>query len=268
MTMRLDEALVRFRLSDPERLAQTATSIVWKVRQSDGNAAILKLLHPGETEELRGFEYLQRLGGLGAVQALAREGSALLMEHCPGPSLGDLACAGRDDEATEALCTVIKTLHANRPDPRNLQPLIQRFAPLTTAHLKGPLAQAARIARDLLAEPVLSVALHGDLHHDNVLSSPRGWLAIDPKGVWGDPAYEPANAFRNPDGLGDRLFDPDRIQNLTYRFAHRLGFHPRRLLGWAAAHCALSTRWSAEAGQDITGDLRLLPLLLATCAAS
>jgi len=147
VTMRLDEALVRFHLSDPERLAQTATSIVWKVRQSDGNAAILKLLHPGETEELRGFDYLQRLGGLGAVQALAREGSALLMEHCPGPSLGDLARAGRDGEATEALSTVIQTLHATRADPRNLQPLVQRFAPLTTAHLKGPLAQAARIAR-------------------------------------------------------------------------------------------------------------------------
>src|SRR6266567_6137524 len=38
------------------------------------------------------------------------------------------------------------------------------------------------------AEPVL---VHGDLHHDNVLSSARaGWLAIDPKGVAAEPAYE------------------------------------------------------------------------------
>ena len=89
------------------------------------------------------------------------------------------------------------------------------------------------------------------------------WLAIDPMGVWGDPAYEPANAFRNPDGAADLVFRPDRITHLANRFAHHLGHPRRRLLGWAAAHCALSTRWSLQDGRDITEDLRLLPLLLA-----
>ena len=125
------------------------------------------------------------------------------------------------------------------------------------------MAIAAEIARDLLDSPVPLVALHGDLHHDNILASPRGWLAIDPKGVWGDLAYEPANAFRNPEGLGDRLFDPARIRHIALGFSQGLGLPPYRLLGWAAAHCALSTVWSREAGQDISDDLRLLALLLA-----
>jgi streptomycin 6-kinase len=133
--------------------------------------------------------------------------------------------------------------------------------------LDGDLAEAARIARALLTDPVPPQALHGDLHHDNVLSSPRGWLAIDPKGICGDPAYEPANAFRNPDGLGARLFQPTRIHDLADRFAKGLGLPPGRLLGWAAAHCALSTRWSLEAGQDITDDMRLLSLLLSARTA-
>ena len=265
--MHLDLCLSRWSLANPRLIARTATSTVWAVRQADGQMAVLKVLNPGQTEEARGAVYLQALAGQGAVQVYARDSRAILMEHCPGPSLGDLARAGQDAEATEALCSVIRTLHAARPDPTGLEPLATRFAPLTTASLDGDMAVAARIARVLLANPAPAQALHGDLHHDNVLHSARGWLAIDPKGVCGDPAYEPANAFRNPDGLGERLFDPTRIHSLADRFAHRLGQHPHRLLGWAAAHCALSTRWSLEAGQDITEDLRLLPLLLAAHAA-
>lgn len=124
------------------------------------------------------------------------------------------------------------------------------------------LAQA--LARFHLSNPhPLARTLHGDLHHDNVLSGPRGWLAIDPKGVWGDPAYETANAFRNPEGFGESIFDPDRLHRMAAHFSHRLGLPPQRLLDWAAAHCALSTRWALEDGKDMAEDLRLLPLLLA-----
>ena len=260
--MDLDQALTRFRLSDPHPLAWTATSQLWTVTGPDGLTAVLKLLHPGQTEEARGAAYLQTLDGRGAVRVHALDGPAILMEHCSGPSLGDLARAGQDAEATDILSDVIQTLQAVRPDPMGLEPLAQRFAPLTAATFDGELGKAAQIARDLLSDPVLPVALHGDLHHDNILSGPRGWLAIDPKGVSGDPAYEPANAFRNPEGLGERLFDPVRLHDMAAQLAHRLDLPPQRLLAWAAAHCALSTRWSLADGQDITQDLRLLPLLL------
>lgn len=261
--MHLDQALARFRLSDPTPLAGTATSTLWTVLRPGGDPAVLKLLHPGQTEEVRGATYLQALNGRGAVRIHAIDGLAILMEHCPGPALGDLARSDQDAEATDILGDVIETLHRARVDPTGLQPLASRFAPLTEATLTGNLAQAAQLARALLADPVPPLALHGDLHHDNILHSPRGWLAIDPKGVSGDPAYEPANAFRNPAGLGEGLFDPDRLHHVAACLFHRLGHPPRRLLSWAAAHCALSTRWSLEDGQDIAEDLRLLPLLLA-----
>ncbi len=265
--MHLDEALARFDLLRPAPLARTATGTVWTVRESGGGLAILKLIHPEETEELRGASYLQSLDGQGAVRVLQRHGTAILMEHCPGPSSGDLARSGHDDAATGILCDVIRTLLAARPDPTALDPLLARFAPLTDPALEGDVARAAAIARRLLADTVEVAALHGDLHHDNVLHSAPGWLAIDPKGVGGDPAYEPANAFRNPAGLGEHLFDPDRTQTMAARFSHSLGQSPKHLLGWAAAHCALSTRWSLQAGQDIGQDLRLLPILLAAWQA-
>lgn len=141
-----------------------------------------------------------------------------------------------------------------------------RFAPLTGTSFEGNLGTAARLARVLLDTSPTLQALHGDLHHDNILRSPRGWLAIDPKGVSGDPAYEPANAFRNPGGAGDLIFRPDRIARLADRFSQSLHQPRSRILGWAAAHCALSILWSREDGLDPSQDQRLLPILLAAAS--
>jgi streptomycin 6-kinase len=194
------------------------------------------------------------------VRVHTLDGPAILMEHCPGPSLGDLARSGRDEQATDILCDVIRTLHSARLNPAPLEPLAARFVPLTSASLDGDLGKPQ--GSPAISSPNRSRPAHSDLHHENVLSSPRGWLAFDPKGIWGDPAYEAANAFRNPEGLGERLYEAARIKDLAARFSRKLGHAPRRILGWAAAHCALSTRWSLEDGRDTGDDLRLLPLLL------
>src|SRR3712207_7697305 len=42
----------------------------------------------------------------------------------------------------------------------------------------------------------------GDFHHDNVLAARREpWLAIDPKGVVGEPAYDAGTLVREPPEL-------------------------------------------------------------------
>ena len=42
--------------------------------------------------------------------------------------------------------------------------------------------------------------LHGDLHHDNILTATREpYLAIDPKGLVGNRAYDVTAAMLNPD---------------------------------------------------------------------
>jgi len=43
--------------------------------------------------------------------------------------------------------------------------------------------RAEQSAKDFFAENHMPVLMHGDFHHFNVLSSERGWLVIDPKGV-------------------------------------------------------------------------------------
>jgi streptomycin 6-kinase len=94
------------------------------------------------------------------------------------------------------------------------------------------------------------------------MSSDRGWLAVDPKGLLGDPAYETANIFINPERGEKIASDPRRIAARADILSQRLGYNRKRILGWAAAHAALSACWDLEAGKTIVVQLACLPNLL------
>ncbi|WP_275429655.1 aminoglycoside phosphotransferase family protein, partial [Serratia marcescens] len=85
--------------------------------------------------------------------------------------------------------------------------------------------------------------LHGDLHHDNIMQAPRGWLVIDPIGIVGDPGYDAANMFYNPLDRDDLCRDPERIAAMAETFSRVLGQSPRRLLDHALAYGCLSASW-------------------------
>ena len=56
------------------------------------------------------------------------------------------------------------------------------------------------VAETLLSSPKDELLLHGDIHHGNILDfGERGWLAIDPKGLFGERGYDDANLFFNPE---------------------------------------------------------------------
>ncbi|NOH00976.1 MAG: hypothetical protein HND47_02845 [Chloroflexi bacterium] len=86
--------------------------------------------------------------------------------------------------------------------------------------------------------------IHGDFHHFNVLSSGRGWLAIDPKGVIRPAGYEIGPLMINPWGS---LMDGSRFQVQTKRrvdiLRERLGWERERIIQWALAHAVLSAWW-------------------------
>lgn len=90
------------------------------------------------------------------------------------------------------------------------------------------------------------VLMHGDFHHYNVLSSERGWLVIDPKGVIGPAGYEVGPFMMNPwvsfsDGISHRLI----LKRIDILHEH-LGFERERILEWTLAHAVLSAWWSIE----------------------
>ncbi len=105
--------------------------------------------------------------------------------------------------------------------------------------------------KDFFVENHMPVLMHGDFHHFNILSSERGWLVIDPKGVIGPAGYEVGPLMINPwsdfsDGNKIRLSVKRRIDILH----EHLGFERERILEWSLAHAVLSAWWGIE---DNTG---------------
>lgn len=253
--------LERWRLTadgDPRR---TATSTLMPVRARRG-PAMLKLAHA--EEERRGAALMVWWAGEGAARVLEAEGDAMLMERASGPrSLARMARAGHDDEATRTLCAAAAELHRDRgrAPPATLVPLEVWFAALEPAAAKhgGVLRDAAEAARSLLARPREVGVLHGDLHHDNVLDfGARGWLAIDPKGLWGERGFDFANVLRNP--YHPLALGHGRFARQAALLAREARLDRARVLRWTLAFSGLSAAWLLAEGEAPDRDLQLAEL--------
>jgi streptomycin 6-kinase len=130
-------------------------------------------------------------------------------------------------------------------------PLRSWFAALEPAAARhgGLLRQAAATACELLDAPQDVVVLHGDLHHGNVLDGgPRGWLAIDPKGLLGERGFDYANIFCNPELAVATA--PGRLARQADVVAAAAGLDRRRLLQWVLAYAGLSAAWTLGDGEE------------------
>ncbi|ANH67436.1 APH(6)-I family aminoglycoside O-phosphotransferase [Mitsuaria sp. 7] len=246
--------LERWALVPDGDLLTTRSSWVLHVRH-EASTAMLKVARI--PDEAAGFRLLSWWEGQGAARVFESAQGVLLIERASGAGdLAQMAWSGQDDEACRILCDTAARLHAPRRGAMpELHPLEDWFRPLLElATTNTTLAPAAEIASELLATPREVVALHGDLHHENVLDfGERGWLAIDPHGLRGERTFDYANLFTNPD-----LSDPGRpLATLPGRFERRLeivvaaaGLDPQRLLRWIVAWTGLSAAWFIGDGDD------------------
>lgn len=246
----------------------TPTSRLLPVRR-DGVPAILKIAV--ETEEKVGNLVMVWWEGQGAAQVLAHDADALLLERADNAiCLTDLARNGRDDEASRVICAVVAKLHAikTKPPPQliSLSAWFRALEPAAQKH-GGILRRCAATARELLAESQEIVALHGDIHHGNVLDfGKRGWLAIDPKGLIGDRGFDYANIFCNPDHAV--ATDPHRFQQRLEIVGKAAGLERKRLLQWILAWVGLSVAWRLEDREPPETEWVIAEMALATLATA
>ncbi len=211
-----------------------------------------------EAAALAGFD------GRGAVRLLARDDSrgALLLERAdPGLSLAALG-AERDQEATAVLCSVMRRLWREPPAEHAL-PHVRDYGEDFADHVQrfgsgGPLPRylvdrAAELLAALSATASRTVLLHGDLHHHNVLQARReAWLAIDPHGLVGDPAFDVGAMLYNP-----LTTDTDQLLRLLpvrlEQLADLAGLDSDRVLAWGFVMSMLSEVWSNEDHGEIWG---------------
>jgi streptomycin 6-kinase len=218
---------------------------------SAGRPAMLKV--PLKDEDHRGFRLLAAWNGMAAVKVYRFDAHALLMERATGDrSLKRMTLSGREEEVNRIICAVVQQLHANpRAMLPGLLPLHTWFQSLNVAAARegGFFARGHAVAQQLLAAPQGQVALHGDIHHENILDGgPRGWLVIDPKGLTGDPGFDYANIFCNPDL--SVAGSPERLSTQVKLIAGLTGIAAQRLLHWIIAWSALMASWMIEDGEE------------------
>lgn len=243
----------------------TASAHLLPVLRS-GVPAMLKISHDGT--ERGAADLLRWWNGRGAARVLEGDGEALLIERATGRhSLKQMSRDGADDTATGILCVVLDELHRPRREPTPvLEWLDEWFDELWPgqANADGWLLHAARIARDLLDDPREAVTLHGDLHHDNVLDfDERGWLAIDPKRLWGERSFDYAALFGNPDKADPDLFigrSPARFERRLAIIVEHAAVDRQRLLHWIMAWSGLSALWSGPGSHEAAIDATIFEL--------
>jgi streptomycin 6-kinase len=258
-----DAYLARWNLVADGELVSTPSSHLLPVRRG-AELAMLKIAR--EEEERRGGQVMAWWDGDGAARVLAHDDHALLLERATGPrTLAAMVAAGNDDEASRILCVVAARLHApRRTSPSELVPLSRWFEALPPAagvH-GGLLAEADTAARELLASPRDVVVLHGDIHHGNVLDTgERGWIAIDPKGLWGERTFDFVNILRNPDAA--TALRPGRFSRQVGVLATEAALDQRRLIEWTLAFTGLSAAWCIADGKPAALDLAVAALAAA-----
>ncbi|PRD41924.1 3'-kinase [Phyllobacterium phragmitis] len=235
-----------------EPLADTRSSLVWKVESQDrpGVPLVVKRLKPAGMEEMRGAHYLHWRDGHGAARLYDLKSTSMLLEYAGSYHLDE----GKDGECLEIFGQVIAALHTPSPSPipGDLQPLDRHFSSLFAVAGEKPIyAEATALAKRLLATPHTPIPLHGDIHHENIIKSPRGWLAIDPHGLVGDAAFDTANIFYNPLDRGDLCLDLARARRMAEHFAPIIDRHPAFILDYGFAYGCLSAAWHREDGNDL-----------------
>jgi streptomycin 6-kinase len=225
--------------------------------RSDDTEVVLKVGVPNP-ELVTEIAALKSFNGNGAVILfnVASDLGALLLERLrPGTPLFNV---DDDDFATKAACEVIRKLQISSFDHdvfptvrewfRGFQRLRDEFNGETGPFPNHLVDEAEVISRDLLTSMETPTLLHGDLHHWNILSSEREpWLAIDPKGVIGEPEYETGAWLRNPFPNILEMSNPVRmIARRIDQFSNELGFDRERIYGWGFAQAVLAACWSYE----------------------
>lgn len=249
-------------------------NLVYRCTLSDSTPAVVKTEpeRASDDEFPSGIDAMVLYAGHGMVRVLEadRDERVVLMELVvPGETVWNAPIG----IALEAAASVMAKLRRAPPDDHSF-PDVRAYYRAWPNHARlyggpGPIdADLFDIGQGLFPELCDSsappVVLHGDLHYGNILSSDReGWLAIDPKGLAGEPCYEVGALFRN---RVDELFasgHPVRaMRTRVEALAELTGFDRERVRLWALSQAVLSEVWSADdPGRPPHTDMRAARLL-------
>jgi streptomycin 6-kinase len=270
----LNKYLTTWNLKANGNFENLSFNYVLPVLQENQTAAVLKL-GPHRKGRNKEAQTLTHYAGNGAANIIAQdlEDGIILLEHVsPGNSLKNSieTMNVTDFKAAQIAGNLILKLTSieMKSAEEGLTPVsvwglgfekFLREKKRGTDFPENKITKADALFKSLVQSTTKQVVLHGDLHHENILQGTREpWLAIDPKGLYGDPAFEVGAFIRNPmPGLANAKRSDSQldliIQNRIKALNAILPFGLDRIWGWSFSQSVLAAIWTVE---DQTQDWR------------
>ncbi|MGW0769978.1 aminoglycoside phosphotransferase family protein [Streptomyces sp. NPDC002676] len=230
--------------------------VIVPVRSRDDVAAVVKVSfpHPGNVHEPDAFA---AWGGRGAVLLHERDDErfAMLLERVGTSTLAEV------EDGDEVVTIAGRLSHRLAvPAPPGLPRLreqadaweeqLRKDADELTHTMSRDAVDAALATVRELGRAQPDTLVHGDLHARNILRADREpWLAVDPKGCAGDPAYDAGTLLKSRAltllAANDMRKAVDRILDVYTEAAEVDRSRARR---WAQLHAVQAAFWGRRHG--------------------
>lgn len=220
------------------------------------------------TNEILALKYFDGDGSIQFVDYHSKYHASLLQQAMPGTTLKALYPT-QIEYVMSCYANTMKRLHSKRLPSKHSYPhiaewlrAIDRLVPNKPCptHI---LETAISLKNSLLATMTTEIFLHGDLHHDNILNHNDEWLAIDPKGIVGEPEFEiAAFDFMYITELAGNLNIKDIFESRVNILAQKSGLNAQRIKDWVFVRLILMAAWHIEGNGDPKTAIKLATQLM------
>ncbi|MFB7209383.1 aminoglycoside phosphotransferase family protein [Streptomyces sp. NPDC056255] len=252
----VEELLGRWECVPDGEVMHGGVGIIVPVQRRAEGAAVVKVSfpHPGNVHEPDAFV---AWGGRGAVLLHDRDDEhfAMLLERARPSTLAEIE---DEDEVARVAGRISHALAV--PAPCGLPRLreqadaweaqLHQDAEELTHALPRYVVDAAVATVQELGHDQPDTLVHGDLHARNILRADRApWLAVDPKGYAGDPAYDGGTLLKT---RALTLVEASDLRKALFRtlhvFAEAAEADRERTRRWAQFHAVQASFWGRRHG--------------------
>ncbi|MDH6220368.1 aminoglycoside phosphotransferase family protein [Streptomyces pseudovenezuelae] len=265
----VEELMQRWGCAPDGEVMHGGVGVIVPVRRPDRSAAVMKVSfpHPGNVHEPDAFD---AWGGRGAVLMHARDDEryAMLLERVRASTLAEVEDG---DEVVKVAGRLNRRLAVPAP------PDLPRLREQTDAWEEQLRTDAEELSHALSRRTVDAAVttvrevgrdqpdllIHGDLHGRNILRAEREpWLAVDPKGYVGDPAYDGGILLKSRALSIVEADDPLKaVHRIMDVFAEAAEVDRERVQRWAQFHAVQAAFWARRNGFRMARGGPLLDML-------
>lgn len=226
--------------------------------QNEQSPVVLKISYDAQSilAEHQALKHFAVNGAISVIDFNKEKNALLLAQAQPGRSLK--LSTHEVNKKIIIYSEVVKNLKSNKKlgDFPHVKIWCDVLDEIQTAVIPAHFVAKAKELRNMLLTTMTDEYIcHGDLHLDNILQQQENWLAIDPKGIIAEIAFEAA-AF---DFLYENATDNvmEKITARADKLACALNIDINRLLAWIFLRAIISALWFIEDKDDPKAALQL-----------